>query len=295
MILGFIGLGKMGSNIVLNLLDHKHKVVIYNRTSSKIKQFIEKGAIPSYSYKELIEKLPKQKLIWLMVSSNAVDLVLKELMPYLSKNDIIIDGGNSYFKDSIRRYNELKKFEIDFMDIGVSGGIKGARNGSCLMVGGDKNIFLKNKTIIKDLSTKNGYSYIGSSGSGHFVKMVHNGIEYGILQSIGEGFNTLNKFKKEFNLNLKDIAKVYFNGSIISSSLMNLLVNAYDKNLIDNIKGIVPKGKTEEEMKKLEKLSYMPILHYSIIERIKSRKKSNYSASVIAALRNEFGGHETKK
>jgi len=295
MILGFIGLGRMGGNMVLNLLDHKQKVVVYNRTPEKIKSFIKKGAILSYSYSELVSKLPDKKIIWLMVSSSAVDSVIKELIPYLSKGDILIDGGNSYFKDSIRRYNELKKLSINFLDIGVSGGVEGARNGTCLMVGGDKNIFLKVKPIIKELAIQNGYAYVGSNGAGHFVKMVHNGIEYGMIQSIAEGFNAHKKFEKEFNLNLKDIAKVYSNGSIVSSSLVNWLVFAYDKNLIDNIQGVVPHGETEDEMKKLEKLSYMPVLHYSILERVKSRKKSNYSSKVVAALRNEFGGHEVKK
>ncbi len=295
MVIGFIGLGKMGSRMILNLLDHKQKVVVYNRTSEKTKVISKKGAIPAYSLDELASKLPKRKMIWLMVSPNAVDAILGDLISLLSKGDIIIDGGNSYYKDSILRYNKLKQHGINFVDVGTSGGLEGARKGASLMIGGDKEIFRYLEPLFKSLSVKDGYAYLGKSGSGHFVKMVHNGIEYGMLEAIGEGFEVLNN-NKEFNFNLKDITRVYSNGSIVSSSLINWLNLALKKDInLKSIKGEVPYGETEEEMKKLDESNEMPALHQAILERIKSRSKNNFKSKVIASIRNEFGGHKVKK
>ena len=293
MIIGFVGLGRMGFNMVLNLLDHKQKVVAYNRSSEKVKKIFKRGAIPAYSLQELVKKLPKRKIIWLMVTSKAVDAVLGDLIFLLSKGDIIIDGGNSFYKDSMRRYKKLKDHGIHFLDVGTSGGITGARHGACLMIGGDKKIFKKTEYIFKNLATKNGYGYMGESGAGHFVKMVHNGIEYGMMESIGEGFEAMYKYKSKFNFNLKEISRIYAHGSIISSNLINWLDNSLkeDKEL-KHVKGTVPHGETEEEMKHLDKLSEMPDLHQAILERVKSRKKPSFRAKVVASMRNQFGGHK---
>ena len=295
MTIGFIGLGRMGKNMVLNLLDHKQQVVVYDRHQKPTKEMEKFGATPSYTLNELVDKLPKRKIVWIMITSSAVDEILKKIVPLLKKEDIIIDGGNSYFKDSIRRYNELRKKGIHFVDVGTSGGMEGARNGACLMIGGEKEIYKTLEPTFKALATKNGYGYMGKIGAGHFVKMVHNGIEYGMMAAIGEGFETLENYRNKFGFNLKEITKVYSHGSIISSSLINWLNDAINKKEFGDIKGEVPTGETEKEMESLTKLSEMPILKLSIQERIDSRKRNNYRSKVVAALRNEFGGHKVEK
>jgi 6-phosphogluconate dehydrogenase len=292
--LGFIGLGKMGHNMVLNLLDHKHKPVVLNRSPEPTKQLAKKGAIPSYSHEELSKLLPKQKIIWLMVpAGKPVDENIKQLLPHLSKGDIIIDGGNSFYKDSIKRYNLLKKRQIHFLDVGTSGGMEGARKGACMMIGGDKPIYNKAKQIFKDLTVKDGFGYMGPPGSGHFVKAVHNGIEYGFMGAIAEGLNNIKENSPKTSL--KEVAKVYSNGSIIESRLMSWTKKAIDTNQLAKIQGSVPKGKTEDEMKYLESISKMPILKAARKMRVKSRKKPNFKGKIISAQRNQFGGHEVIK
>jgi 6-phosphogluconate dehydrogenase len=292
--LGFIGLGKMGSRMVLNLLDHKHKPIVFNRSPEPTKQLVKKGAIPSFSIQELTSKLPKQKIIWLMVpAGKPVDQNITQLLPYLNKGDIIIDGGNSFYKDSIKRYNMLMKKGIHFLDCGTSGGIDGARHGACMMIGGDKTTFKKIEILFKNLTVKDGYGYMGDSGSGHFVKMVHNGIEYGMMGAIAEGLDSIRKNSKKTSL--KEVAKVYSNGSIIESRLMSWTKKAIDTNQLSKIKGSVPKGKTEDEMKYLETISDTPILKAARKMRINSRKKPGFKGKVISAQRNQFGGHEVDK
>jgi 6-phosphogluconate dehydrogenase len=294
--IGFIGLGRMGKNMVLHLLEKGHKVVAYNRSPGPIKEVAKKGAISAYSIKELIEKLPKQKIIWLMIpAGKPIDNIIKDLLPYLKKGDIIIDGGNSYFKDSIKRYNMLKKKGIHFIDCGTSGGIEGARYGACMMVGGDKSAFKKTEKLYKDMCVKNGYAYMGKSGAGHFVKMVHNAIEYGMMASIAEGMNAIKKYSKYFGTDLKEVAKVYSHGSIIEGRLIKWLYLGMNRKYFKDIKGIVPKGETEEEMEKLEKLANMPMLHEARLMRVKTRKKPSFIGKLIAVMRNEFGGHKFKK
>jgi len=292
--IGFIGLGRMGSNMVLNLIEHDNEVVVYNRTPEKTKEFLKKSnkALASFSIEEFINKLPKQKIIWLMISANAVNEILNSLHPFLQNEDIIIDGGNSYFEDSIRRFNFLRNKGIHFLDVGTSGGIQGARNGACMMIGGEKKIFKKIENIFRDLCVENGYGYLGKTGAGHFVKMVHNGIEYGMMSSIAEGFNTIKKYERKFNLKIENVSKVYSHGSIIEGKLIKWANQGVRRSYFKNIKGIVPKGETEEDMKKLTKLSNMPILKLAIKEREKSRKKPNYAGKIISVIRNEFGGHK---
>ena len=291
--IGFIGLGRMGSNMVLNLLDHEIKVAAYNRSPKPIEEIAKKGAIPAYTIMELASKLPKRKIVWIMVTSSSVDYILEDLLPLLNKGDIIIDGGNSFYKDSIRRHNKLRSRGIYFLDVGTSGGVEGARHGACLMVGGETEAFREAEYIFKALAKKDGYKYVGQSGSGHFVKMVHNGIEYGMMAAISEGFEAIYKHKKDFSLDLKTIAEVYSNGSIISSSLINWLKNVLNKDPeLSSIKGTVPLGETEKEMNYLKGISEMPVLSQAIKEREKSRKKQNFRSKVVAALRNEFGEHK---
>jgi len=294
--IGFIGLGRMGKNMVLNLLEHNHKVVVYNRSPEPTKEVARKGATGVFSIEGMVQELPKQKIIWLMVTSGRpVDNIIDNLLPRLKKGDLVVDGGNSFFKDSIRRGKILEKKKIKFLDIGVSGGIGGARHGACMMAGGDRAAYRKIEPLLKDLCVKDGYGYTGKSGAGHFAKMVHNGIEYGMMGAINEGMEAIKKHRKEFGFDLMEVSKVYANGSIIDGKLTKWLHYAYSiKGFMEKISCEVPKGETEDEMRKLEKIAEMRILHQAILMRERTRKKK-YCGSAIAAMRNVFGGHEFKE
>jgi len=293
--LGFIGLGRMGFNIVLNLKDHRIPVVAYNRSKDAVKQIKKHGVEVAYSIKELIGKLPNQKIIWIMVTAGKpVDLVIDEIIPYLNANDIIIDGGNSFYKDSIRIYKKLKNKKIHFLDIGTSGGLSGARHGACLTIGGDKNIFKKIESVCKAVSVKNGYAYVGSAGAGHFVKMVHNGIEYAWLQAIGEGFELLARGPYK-SLDFRKISKTWKNGSIIQSKIVAWVEDAFRKDpKLSKIEGVVGGGETGEWAVKTAKEFNVRVdsIKLALSERKKSSKKPRFAGKVVAALRNEFGGHE---
>jgi 6-phosphogluconate dehydrogenase len=295
--IGFIGLGRMGSNMVLNLLDKKYPVVVYNRTADKMQEVVKAGATPSSSISELVSLLPEKKVVWLMVTAGDVlDKVIDEVVPNLKPGDIIVDGGNSYYKDSQARYAKLKKVGISFMDCGTSGGMGGARNGACLMIGGDKESFEHLKEVYKDLALPDGFAYLGGSGSGHYVKMVHNGIEYGMMSALGEGFEVIKD--SGLNIDLKEVAKVYAHGSIVSSKLASWLEESYNEaGYLDAISGEVPKGETEDEMKKLLEgaKGKMPSLDNAIKVREQSRVKPTYTGKLISAMRNRFGGHKVNK
>ena len=291
--IGFIGLGKMGKNMVLNLIDKKYKVIVYNRSPEPTRKLAKhKEIIPSYDLQEFVKKISKPRIVWIMITAGkAIDSVINKLIPLLSKGDTIIDGGNSFYENSIKRYKKLKKKSINFLDVGVSGGIEGARNGACIMVGGDKKIFRKNEDLFKDLTVKNGYGYMGLSGAGHFVKGIHNGIEYGIMGSLNEGFEAIKSEKKRFGINLKEVAKVYDNGSIIKGKLTHWLWESFQKpKYLDEISCQVPKGETEKEMKILEKRFNMKLLKQARLMRVHSRTKG-VCGQIISALRKEFGGH----
>ena len=230
--IGFIGLGKMGAFMVERLLKDGHEVVVYNRTHDKIKEIEKKGAVGSYSLEELIEKLTGPKLVWMMIpSGEIVTNMIESLVPLLSKGDILIDGGNSYYKDSVRRFNELKDLEINYLDVGTSGGIWGLQIGYCVMIGGEKKIFEHCEPIFKSLAPPEGYKYIGASGSGHYVKMVHNGIEYGMMQAYAEGFELMHA--SDYNIDLEGVAGLWGKGSVVRSWLLELLTDALkdDKDL----------------------------------------------------------------
>src|SRR3989338_1832714 len=293
--LGFIGLGRMGHNMVLNLIDHKHQLVVYNRSPDPIKEIAQQGAIPTFSVEELVRKLSFPRIIWLMIKSGKpVDAVIAQLVPLLKKGDIIIDGGNSFYTDSIRRYKEMKKKGIYFLDCGTSGGMEGARHGACMMIGGDREIFQKVEVLFKDMCVKDGYGYMGKSGAGHFVKMVHNGIEYGMMGAIAEGMQAISESR--FGTDLNTAVRVYAHGSIIQSRLVSWLQDAYEeKGFLDKISGEVPPGETEEEMEKLEKLAEMKVLHTARMMRVQTRKKPTYAGKLTSAMRNKFGGHAVKE
>lgn len=293
--IGFIGLGRMGFNMVLNLHSKNVGVVGYDRSPEPAKKIKKHGIEVAFSVEELIKKLPKQKIIWLMITAGKpVDLVIKQLLPYLKKDDIIIDGGNSFYKDSIRRYKFLKNKKIRFVDIGTSGGLQGARYGACLTIGGDKKIFKKIEWLCKAVAIKNGYAYVGSAGAGHFVKMVHNGIEYALLQAYGDGFELL--FKGPYkNIDLRKIAETWKNGSIIRSYLIELAENAFSKDKrLNKIEGVIGGGETGQWAVNTAKEFKVPAesIQLALKLRKKSRKKPTFAGKVVAALRNEFGGHE---
>ena len=295
--IGLIGLGKMGFNLALNAMENNHQIIAYDKIRDKIKNIAKEGANPAYSIKELVDNLPEKKIIWIMVTAGKpVDEIILNISPYLKKEDIIIDGGNSYFEDSIRRYNELKKKGINFFDCGTSGGISGARHGACMMIGGDKGIFKEIEPLFRCMSVKEGYGYMGEAGAGHFIKMVHNGIEYGMMGAIGEGLEVIEKNKKKFNLDIKGVANVYAHGSIIEGKLVNWLLKAInDKEYFKSILGTVPQGETEKEMEKLSDMSNMPILEEAIEMRKKTRKEPRFSGKIVSALRNRFGGHKVER
>lgn len=296
--LGFIGLGRMGSNMVLNLLDKGHDVIVHNRSPEPINELEKAGAVGAYTIDELFQKLDTApKIIWLMVTAgSAVDDMIGKLLSHLQAGDIIIDGGNSYFEDSIRRAEMLKRHEIYFLDCGTSGGIEGARHGACMMVGGAEHAFRIAEPLFRDMCVAYGYGHMGSSGSGHFVKMVHNGIEYGMMAAIAEGMSALKAHEKKFGFDLKTIAKVYAHGSIVESRLMSWLDDSFqDKAYLDAISGSVPMGETEAEMEKLESIAKMPILNQARLMRVKSRENPSFEAQLIAAMRNKFGGHKVNK
>lgn len=293
--IGFIGLGRMGFNMVQNLLDHNHKIIATDLNTKAVKKISRKGAKGAGSLKEMVESLPSRKIVWLMIpAGKPVDDILRELVPMLKKGDAIIDGGNSYFKDSIRRSKELKRDGISFLDCGTSGGVSGARHGACMMIGGDKKVFKKMEVLFKDLCVKDGYGYMGRSGAGHFVKMVHNGIEYGMMGAIAEGVQAVKN--SDFNSDIQKVVKVYAHGSIIESRLMSWLHDSFQKKgYLASISGEVPQGETEEEMKKLEKIADMKVLSEARKMREETRKRRSFAGKLIAAMRNQFGGHAVKK
>ncbi len=303
--LGFIGLGKMGKNIVEHALEKRHEVVVYNRTQSKMEEVMKQGAIPATSHKQLCEKLAKaskgsekeNKIIWLMVSAGeAVEEQIKSLMPHLSKGDVVIDGGNSHFRDSMRRAQELfGKKGVFLLDVGTSGGLEGARHGACFMAGGEKDAFKRAEPLFKDLACKGGYAHLGKSGAGHFAKMVHNGVEYGMMQSIGEGFQLLHS--SEFDFNLKQVASLWNSGSVVRSWLMELAGKAFSKDAkLDELEGVIydsGEGKWTLHYA-LERQISIPAIANSLFVRYSSRDSDKFSNKVVAALRREFGGHEVK-
>jgi 6-phosphogluconate dehydrogenase len=257
----------------------------------------EEGIETAYTVEELCQKLIVRRVIWLMVpAGEIVDTVIVSLLPYLSKNDIIIDGGNSNYNDSKRRYAQLKEHGIDFLDCGTSGGTSGALNGACTMIGGDADVFDYIAGVFKDISVENGFLYTGAAGSGHFTKMVHNGIEYGMMQSIAEGFEVFEH--SEFDIDFQKTAKLFNHGSVVRSWLMELTENAFSKDArLDGIKGIMhSSGEGKWTLETALDLGVpTPVIALSIMMRYRSQMSDTFSGKVVAALRNEFGGHAVEK
>ncbi|EPC8418296.1 phosphogluconate dehydrogenase (NAD(+)-dependent, decarboxylating) [Bacillus wiedmannii] len=293
---GLIGLGKMGLNLGKNLMDHKHEVVAFDLNASAVEEMKEYGATGTCSLNELVQSLQSPRILWVMVPHAVVDSVIEEVTPLLSKGDILIEAGNSHYKESIRRYEQLKKDGIHFMDAGTSGGMEGARNGACYMIGGDQEAWDIVEPIFRDTAVENGFLYAGKAGSGHFLKMVHNGIEYGMMAAIGEGFEILEK--SEFDYDYEKVSKVWNNGSVIRSWLMELTENAFSKDAkLDEIKGVMHssgEGKWTVETA-LDLQTATPVIAMSLLMRYRSLDNDTFTGKVVAALRNEFGGHAVEK
>jgi 6-phosphogluconate dehydrogenase len=295
--IGLVGLGKMGYQLALNMRDNKFEVVAHDTSKEVMKEISEQGIITVNSYKEMLEQLPKPRVIWLMVpAGNILKNVLHQFKDLLDKEDILIDGGNSNYLDSIQHYNLLKEKEIHFIDCGTSGGTTGARNGACLMVGGEQKVVQGIEELFTSIAAPNGYGYMGNPGSGHYVKMVHNGIEYGMMQAIGEGFDLMNNSK--FDLNYETITRVWSNGSIIESALLDNVNAAVSKDpKLDQIDGRVDdsgEGQWMIEDALRNKVS-IPAITSALFARYKSKDDVKFSEKVVAAMRNEFGGHKVYK
>lgn len=298
--IGFIGLGKMGANMVRRLLLGGHQVVGYNR-SPEISRILaeEVGMTPVFSIEELFSNVDAPRTVWMMLPSGTTteDMFLN-IKNRCDKGDIIIDGGNSNFKDSMRRAELAKSIGIGFVDAGVSGGIWGLKEGYSIMLGGEKAIIGRIDPLIKTLAPGPdiGWGHVGPSGSGHFVKMVHNGIEYGMMEAYSEGFEIL-KSRKEYGLDLHQISQIWQHGSVVRSWLLDLAENALEAD--SELSGI--KGWVEDSgegrwtvMEAIEQSVPAPVITMSLLRRFESRQDDSYAAKMLAALRNQFGGHVIK-
>ncbi|MBI2046359.1 MAG: glucose-6-phosphate dehydrogenase [Parcubacteria group bacterium] len=298
--IGIVGLGKMGGNLARQLLSKGWRVTGFNKDADATQALEREGLKSAYSLKELVLALPKPRVVWLMVpAGKPVDEVIfgkDGLMRFLDKDDVIIDGGNSFYKNSIARYKKLKKKGVYFIDAGVSGGPTGALLGASIMIGGDEPVFEKLKSLFSDLAVKDGYQFFEGAGMGHFVKMVHNGIEYGMMQAIAEGFAVMKKYSSK--LDLKKVADIYNHKSVIESRLVGWLKDAFDtygKDL-DEVSGRVSHtGEGEWTVKTARELKVpIPVIQDSFKFRVASAKKPSYAGKILSALRNQFGGHKAK-
>ncbi len=295
--IGVVGLGKMGANLARQLIDQSWSVAGYNRSSKTTTEMESEGLIGAYSIKELVEKLTKPRVVWLMVpAGKPLDAVLFDgegLVKHLDKGDIIIDGGNSFYKDTRERAEKLKQYDLKFIDVGVSGGPAGARWGACLMVGGDQSTFEHLTRLFTDLAVSEGVRFFEGTGAGHFVKMVHNGIEYGMMQSIAEGFSVLSE--SDYGVDLLGAADVYNHGSVIESNLMGWLRNAFiaDGPDLKGVSGVVGHtGEAEWTAKAAAELHVKTkVIEESLQARIDSAEHPNFAGQILTALRDQFGGH----
>jgi len=295
--LGFIGLGRMGKNMVFRLLDGTHRIVAWDRSPEPVRETEGKGAAGASSPADLVKKLrDTPRAVWMMVpAGDAAEQVLRDLAPLLGPDDTIIDGGNSYYKDSVRRAAWLAERKIHFIDAGTSGGIWGLTAGYCLMVGGPEAACRRLEPIFKTLAPKDGYARVGGSGAGHFTKMVHNGIEYGLMQAYAEGFEILKA--SPYNLDLGSISALWNHGSVVRSWLLELAASAFEED--PNLEGV--RGYVEDSgegrwtvMESIERAVPAPVLMLALATRFRSRQTDSFQGKVLAALRHKFGGHAVK-
>ncbi|PYO92683.1 MAG: decarboxylating 6-phosphogluconate dehydrogenase [Gemmatimonadetes bacterium] len=294
--LAMIGLGRMGGNMVRRLIQGPgaHGLVVYDQSAAVLTASAGPGIKAAKSVADVARQLSPHRIIWLMLPAGAaVDGAITELLPHLAPGDILIDGGNSNFHDSLRRAEQLKAKGIEFVDVGVSGGVWGLTEGYCLMVGGAAAAFKECEPIFRSLAAPGGYARVGPAGAGHYVKMVHNGIEYGMLQAYGEGYEILHA-SREFQLDLAQISKLWNHGSVVRSWLNELAERAFSRDgTLEGIRGHVQdsgEGRwTVEEAMRLDVPA--PVITLSLLARLRSRQEESFGAKLIAALRREFGGH----
>ena len=290
--IGVIGLGKMGSGIALQLASKRWRVIGYNRSREKTDEHANQGIAPAYSVKEFVNSFQHTpRIVWIMLTAgDAVEQII------FGENGLV-EAGNSFYKDDKVRAEKLAVKGIDYVDVGVSGGPSGARNGACLMIGGTKKLFEYLEPLYQTISLKDGYAHFEGAGAGHFVKMVHNGIEYGMMQALGEGFNVMKK--TPYKLDLKEVARIYNNGSVIESRLVGWLKKAYEESGIElaDISGSVNStGEGEWTVKTAEEMGELvPVIKDSFEFRQKSKDNPSYVGKVVSALRGQFGGHSVKK
>ena len=297
--LAMIGLGKMGGNMTERLLRGGHDVVAYDRSADVVQKYAKLGGNAASSLADVVKKLKAPRVVWIMVPAGApVDDTIAELRPMLGDGDIIIDGGNSNFHDTIRRAAALRDAGIQYIDCGTSGGIWGLENGYCLMIGGEKRAVLRCEPIFKTLAPPHGCAHVGPSGAGHYVKMVHNGIEYGLLQAYAEGYEILHASRDFPELDLHQVAELWEHGSVVRSWLNQLAIRAFAKDAtLKDLRGwVADSGEGRWTVQEAIDLDVpAPVITLSLLTRFRSRQEDSFSAKVIAALRNEFGGHAVHK
>lgn len=291
--LGYVGLGKMGYNMTLRMLEKGHEVVVYDKKEEPIKKLEAKGAEGAYSPEELISKLDPPRTVWTMVPHKVVSQVIDEVSDHLEPDDVVIDGGNSFYKDTLENHEKLSEKGIHMLDVGVSGGPGGARNGASMMIGGKLEVYGKYEELFEDLTVDRGQAHVGKPGAGHFVKMVHNGIEYGMMQAIAEGFDIM--AKSDFDIPLTKVADIYNHGAVVESKLMGFMKSAFeefgeDLEEVSGKAGESGEGRWTVERAKEEGIPAR-VIHSALEARETSREAPGFQGKVINALRNQFGGH----
>lgn len=296
--LAVIGLGKMGKNLVLNMLDHGHQVWVWNRSPEPVAETVAAGAMKLDDLSQLGDKLSPVRVVWLMLPAGEVTgSYIKQVAEYLQPEDIIIDGANSFYQDTLQRADWLADKGIELIDAGVSGGPAGARHGACVMVGGKQSVVEQVAELFQDISVEQGWGHVGDTGAGHFVKMVHNGIEYGMMQAIGEGFEVLKQ--SPFELDLLQVAQIYNHGSVIQSRLIGWLVSGYQQYGVEleQISGSVKhSGEGQWTVETAHRLGLeVPVIEAAFKFRLESDQRPSYTGQVVSVLRNQFGGHQVSK
>jgi 6-phosphogluconate dehydrogenase len=296
--IGYIGLGKMGKNMVLRLLEQGHEVVVWNRSEGPRREVEAAGAVGVGSVEEMVKKLAAPRVVWLMLPAGEVTgKMVEQVSSLLEKGDTMVEGANSFYKDTIARAEGVHARGQYFVDVGVSGGPAGARAGACLMIGGDQERFTQLEPLFRDIAAPNAYRFFSGNGAGHFVKMVHNGIEYGMMQAIAEGFEVLKT--APFALNLEEVAQIYNTRSVIESRLVGWLESGYAKhgqNLGEIASTVAHSGEGEWTIQTAAEFNVpVPVIEASLQFRKDSAALPSYAGKVLSVLRNEFGGHEAKK
>lgn len=297
--LGLIGLGKMGFNMTQRLQQHDHEVVVFDTNTETVKKATEKGATAADSLEDLISKLSPPRIVWMMIpAGDPVDETIQSLIPLLDEDDILLDGGNSHYTDTLRRNEELKEHSIHYVDVGTSGGVWGLKQGYSMMIGGEKDIVEHVQPLFEALAPgkDKGWGHVGPTGAGHYVKMVHNGIEYGVMEAYAEGFNILKNTEK-FDIDLHDVAEIWRFGSVIRSWLLDLTAEALKEN--PTLEDIAPwvddsgEGRWTAQAA-IEEAIPAPVITLALYERFSSRGESSFAEQLLDAMRNQFGGHAIK-